>query len=137
MFQEIDSDDDPYALRNLYTAYVNSSDEFESPWDIVYLLRGRGDFLRVEPDYADVLVDPTARALFCPTSIDDESTANPAWSFLAVNADQAWELPPPTDGKRFGEGVRVRHLDTGWSQHADLRCGASRSRQRLRYRRRR
>lgn len=64
MFQEIDSDDDPYALRNLYTAYVNSSDESESPWDIAYLLPGRGDFLRVEPDYADVLVDPTARALF-------------------------------------------------------------------------
>lgn len=120
MFRDIDPEDDPYALRNLYTVYAASGDASESPWDTAYQLRDRGDFLRVEPDYEDVLVDPTARALFCSKSIDDESTADPAWSLLAVNADQAWKLTPPENGKRFGEGVRVCHLDTGWSEHEDL-----------------
>jgi subtilisin family serine protease len=120
MFPEIDPADDPYALRNLYTVDATSGDASESPWDMAYLLRDRGNFLRVEPDFEDVLVDPTARALFCSKSSDDESTADPAWSLLAVNADQAWELTPPESGQRFGEGVRVCHLDTGWTEHADL-----------------
>jgi len=120
MFPDIDPEDDPYALRNLYTVDATSGDASESPWDMAYHLRDRGDFLRVEPDFEDVLVDPTARALFCSKSSDDESTADPAWSLLAVNADQAWELTPPDNGQRFGEGVRVCHLDTGWSEHADL-----------------
>ncbi|MCZ6809434.1 MAG: S8 family serine peptidase [Proteobacteria bacterium] len=120
MFPEIDPGDDPYALRNLYTVGATSGDASESPWDMAYLLRDRGNFLRVEPDFEDVLVDPTARALFCSKSNDDESTADPAWSLLAVNADQAWELTPPESGQRFGEGVRVCHLDTGWTEHADL-----------------
>ena len=131
MFPEIDPEDDPYALRNLYTVNATSGDASESPWDAAYQLRDRGDFLRVEPDFEDVLVDPTARALFCSKSNDDESTADPAWSLLAVNADQAWELTPPENGQRFGAGVRVCHLDTGWSEHADLDAA------RLRYPRRR
>jgi hypothetical protein len=133
MFPEIDPEDDPYALRNLYTVYATPDDASESPWDMAYHLRDRGDFLRVEPDFEDVLVDPTARALFCSKSIDDESTEDPAWSLLAVNADQAWELTPRSAFRGGRSGLS--------SGHRLVRaCGpgrsASRSRQRLRHPRR-
>jgi len=120
MFPDIDPADDPYAMRNLYTVRAPSADAPDQPWDLANALRDRGDFLRVEPDAEDVLVDATARAVLCPGGIDDEATADPAWSLRAVNAEQAWALTPPAGGRRFGEGVRICHLDTGWSEHEDL-----------------
>jgi hypothetical protein len=122
MFAGIDPDDDPLGMGNIYTVYVDTGADIdaESSWDIAYNLRDSGDFLRVVPDNEDVLVDPTARSVLCRPGVDDDKTADPAWSLLAVNADKAWELTPPANGKRFGEGVRICHLDTGWTEHVDL-----------------
>jgi len=120
MFPDIDPQDDPYAMRNIYTVHVTTDTDTETAWDIAYNLQDSGDFLRVEPDNEDLLVDPTSRAILCRPTVNDESTADPAWSLLAVNADKAWELTPPPGGKRFGEGVRICHIDTGWSEHEDL-----------------
>ena len=101
MFPEIDPEDDPYAMRNIYTVHASTSVDSEAPWDIAYELRDSGDFLRVEPDNEDVLVAPTARSAFCRSGKDDDNNADPAWSLLAVNADKAWALNPPANGKRF------------------------------------
>ena len=110
MFPDIDPDDDPYSLRSFYTVDATSGDETESPWDVAYYLLGRGDFLRVEPDLADVLVNPTARSAGCLDGIDDARTADPAWALMAVNADRAWELTSPAGRQTFWRGCsRLSH----------------------------
>ena len=120
LFPDVDPADDPYSMGKIFTVHASAESNDRTIWDAAYDLRDAGDFLRVEPDNEDVLVTPTERAVFCREGNDDEETANPAWSLLAVNADKAWELTPPPGGKRFGEGVRICHIDTGWSEHEEL-----------------
>ena len=120
LFPDVDPADDPYSMGKIFTVHASAESNDRTIWDVAYDLRDAGDFLRVEPDNEDVLVTPTERAVFCQEGNDDEATANPAWSLLAVNADKAWELTPPPGGKRFGEGVRICHIDTGWSEHEEL-----------------
>jgi hypothetical protein len=120
LFPDVDPADDPFFMSKIFTVHASTESNDRTDWDAAYDLRDAGNFLRVEPDNEDVLVAPTERAVLCREGNDDEATANPAWSLLAVNADKAWELTPPPGGKRFGEGVRICHIDTGWSEHEEL-----------------
>jgi subtilisin family serine protease len=42
------------------------------------------------------------------------------WAIDAVRAREVWDLPPPDGGDSFGGGVRIGHIDTGWTDHPEL-----------------
>ncbi|MBT8078078.1 MAG: S8/S53 family peptidase [Gammaproteobacteria bacterium] len=119
MFSSVDETDDPLGLARIHVVIAESDVQFRSTWDAGYALAELGDFRHVEPDLQDVLIEPTSRGS-CREGTEDDRTAKPAWALLSVNAQRAWELDPPDGGRSKGEGVRVCHIDTGWSNHTDL-----------------
>lgn len=46
--------------------------------------------------------------------------SNELWSLEMMHVPEAWALNPPTGGKRFGQGIRVGHPDTGYRPHPEL-----------------
>jgi hypothetical protein len=113
--------DDPFDLGAIYLVRIPGAASPPEAWEEAYALKARGGFANVEPDLADTLERPTrsvARACF-----GDEGVPAPShkgWALVEMRAPAAWMLEPPTGGKRFGEGVRVCHIDTGWTDHADV-----------------
>ena len=37
-----------------------------------------------------------------------------------MHVDKAWALPLPAGGKAMGEGVRICHPDSGWTDHVEI-----------------
>jgi hypothetical protein len=42
------------------------------------------------------------------------------WVLDAIRAREAWDLPPGDGGRGLGEGIRIGHIDTGWTDHPEL-----------------
>lgn len=123
LFPDVDPADDPEGLARIYRVRVADPAE-GSPWDDAYALRDRGGFVQVEPDTDDTLVEAQKRSAVTACFGDDGIPAptDPAWSLDArhMNVIAARKLVPPAGGKTLGEGVRICHPDSGWTDHIDL-----------------
>ena len=126
LFLDVPPGDDPEGLSRIYRVRVADAPA-GNPWDTANALRERGDFVQVEPDSEDTLVEAQKRAAVAACFGDDGVPAppNPAWSLDAAHmaVATARALTPPAGGKRLGEGVRICHPDSGWTDHVDLDSG--------------
>jgi subtilisin family serine protease len=48
------------------------------------------------------------------------SAADKRWNVKNVNATQAWRLKPKPGGAARGAGIRVGHIDTGYTEHPEI-----------------
>lgn len=113
--------DDPFDLAEIYVVHVPGAVSPSQAWDDAHALKTKGGFPNVEPDFEDTLERPTrsvARPCFGDTSVPAPDAKG--WSLVEVRAPVAWAIEPAAGGKRFGEGARVCHIDTGWTEHADI-----------------
>lgn len=112
------ADDD--ALARIHTVRLAEPVPEPQAWDWARALRDAGGFLRVEPDLEDQQ-PPGQREAAAACTVDDGVAVptDPAWSLREIHAPEAWALEPPPGGRRFGEGVRICHPDTGWTEHAE------------------
>lgn len=123
LFPDVDTADDPEGLARIYRVRV--ADQADgNPWDDAYALRDRGGFVQVEPDTDDTLVEAQKRSAVTACFGDQGVPAptDPAWSLDArhMNVIAARKLAIPPGGKALGEGVRICHPDSGWTDHIDL-----------------
>ena len=126
LFPDVQPGDDPEGLSRIHRLRVADAPT-GNPWDSANALRERGGFVQVEPDSEDTLTEAQKRAAVT-ACLGDEGVAaplNPAWSLdanhMAVAA--ARKLVPPAGGKALGEGVRICHPDSGYTDHVDLDSG--------------
>ncbi|MET0809317.1 MAG: S8/S53 family peptidase [Pseudoxanthomonas sp.] len=126
LFPDVQPADDPEGLSRIHRVRVADAPQ-GTPWDGANALRERGGFLRVEPDSEDTLTEAQKRAAVtaCLGDTGVPAPANPAWSLdanhMAVEAARKLALPP--GGKALGEGVRICHPDSGYTDHVDLDSG--------------
>lgn len=126
LFPDVPPGDDPEGLARIYRVRVADAPQ-GNPWDTANELRERGNFVQVEPDSQDTLVEAQKRAAVTACLGDDgvPAPSNPAWSLDAghMAVEAARRLAPPTGGKSLGEGVRICHPDSGYTDHVDLDSG--------------
>ncbi len=125
LFPDANPADDPENLSRIYRLRVNDALTPEQrPWDNAYALRERGGFLQVEPDTEDTLIEAQKRSAVTACFGDEgvPAPADPAWSLDAnhMAVRSARQIVPPAGGKPLGEGVRICHPDSGWTDHIDL-----------------
>ncbi|MCL1634270.1 S8/S53 family peptidase [Luteimonas sp. SX5] len=125
LFPDANPADDPENLSRIYRLRVADPPMPEQrPWDNAYALRERGGFLQVEPDTDDTLIEAQKRSAATACFGDEGVPAptDPAWSLDAdhMAVRSARQIAPPPGGKRLGEGVRICHPDSGWTDHIDL-----------------
>ncbi|KAF1710903.1 S8 family peptidase [Pseudoxanthomonas sacheonensis] len=126
LFPDVPANDDPEGLSRIHRLRVSDPPQ-GNPWDSANALRERGGFLQVEPDSEDTLVEAQKRSAVAACLGDNGIAAptNPAWSLDAQHmaVEAARKLAPPPGGKTLGEGVRICHPDSGWTDHVDLDSG--------------
>lgn len=89
-------------------------------WDAARRMRELGNFVRVEPNLEDQSPpQERAAAAACTFESGVPAPSDPSWSLREIRVPEAWALLPPPGGLRFGEGVRVCHPDTGWTEHVE------------------
>ncbi len=123
LFPDVDPADDPEGLSRIWRVRVpGAAPSGGAAWDRAYALQQRGGFARVEPDTEDTLIEQQKRSAVTACLGDDGVPAprDPAWSLAAMRVQQARALTPPAGGKALGEGIRVCHPDSGWTDHIDL-----------------
>lgn len=121
LFPEADRANDPFRLSRVYRVRVVGQGPEGGPWDDAYALRDAGNFPQVEPDLQTTLVpatDSSAAAFACVGA--SGGPPDRGWSQREIHLAEARQLNPPAGGKRLGEGVRICHPDTGWTEHVDL-----------------
>jgi hypothetical protein len=126
LFPDVAATDDPEGLSRIHRLRVSDAPQ-GNPWDSANALRERGGFPQVEPDSEDTLVEAQKRSAVAACFGDAGIAAppNPAWSLDAdhMAVEAARKLTPPAGGKTLGEGVRICHPDSGWTDHVDLDSG--------------
>lgn len=123
LFPDVDPGDDPEGLSRIWRVRVADPPATDAAaWDQAYALQEAGGFVRVEPDTEDTLVEAQKRSAVTACFGDEgvAAPADPSWSLRAMRVPQARELVPPPGGKTLGEGIRVCHPDSGWTDHVDL-----------------
>lgn len=123
LFPDVDPADDPEGLARIWRVRVADPAATDAnAWDQAYALQEAGSFARVEPDTEDTLVEAQKRSAVTACFGDEgvPAPADPAWSLRAMRVPQARALAPPAGGRALGEGIRVCHPDSGWTDHVDL-----------------
>lgn len=126
LFPDVQPADDPEELARIYRVRVADAAQ-GNPWNTANDLRERGGFAQVEPDSEDTLVEAQKRAAVA-ACLGDDGVAAPtraAWSLDAEHmaVEAARRLAPPAGGKQWGEGVRICHPDSGYTDHVELDSG--------------
>ncbi len=114
--------DDP-ELDRFFIVHASKIETAQNPWDRAYEFEASGAFANVEPDQFDTLLSETERVRQATGAClfeGEDAPDDKAWSLRKINVAEAWDLTPPAGGKRFGEGARICHPDTGWTLHDDL-----------------
>jgi hypothetical protein len=119
LFPEVDPADDPEGMARMYRVTIpRDAVDRARPWDAAYALEEELDLAEAEPDFEATYSEELEAGRLC--FVDDEPPTDKAWSLKAVGADAAWQLEPPGNGRRLGEGISVCHPDTGWADHVEL-----------------
>jgi len=119
LFPEVDPANDPEGMARMYRVTIPwDAVDHVRPWDAAYALEEELDLAEAEPDFDVTYSEELEAGRLC--FVDDEPPSDKAWSLKAVRADAAWQLAPPGNGRRFGEGISVCHPDTGWADHVEL-----------------
>lgn len=101
-------------------AGITAEDMTQNAFDLAYLARQNGGFVRVDPDL------PFENPM--PASEGDGKSGNPgnptkpsnhAWSLEAMRVRQAWNA----SGRNRGKGIRIGHPDTGCTPHRKWQQG--------------
>jgi hypothetical protein len=119
-----------YDLRSFYILGISTNEgmlrKYESPFDLADRLRndsskwGELSMKAVEPDlplfaYPTVSVQSSSN---CPEKMD--SPVDRAWSLRNMRVPQAWQFSEENGYLSEGQGEKIGHPDTGYSQHVDL-----------------
>ena len=67
-----------------------------------------------------VVADETAGCQFRVSRRPSPRPVDKRWSVKNVNATQAWRLKPKPGGSARGAGIRVGHIDTGYTEHPEI-----------------
>ena len=119
LFDNVDSANDPDGMRLMYrVAIPKRSLPSDNAWQNAYWLEEQLGLEQVEPDAETTLENTLEMAQIC--LVETPPPVDKTWSLLTIRAPAAWQLVPPTKGKRYGEGIDVCHPDTGWTGHIDL-----------------
>lgn len=122
LFPAADPQDDPGQLSLIYRAKTTTSTPDPDQWDKAYEIKARGDFENVEPD-TDTAIEDAQKRQAATACLGNDGLAPPMnheWSLVDMHVPQARTLPLPLGGQALGEGVRICHPDSGWSEHDDL-----------------
>lgn len=87
-------------------------------YDACYALMQHPDIVSVEPDLPFLGFSDNGI-----TGRQGKSQPKPidkAWALRQMGVDAAWQNVPPQGGRTMGAGVKVAHLDSGWTDHEDL-----------------
>jgi subtilisin family serine protease len=108
---------------------VPAYDQSRVAYDLAARLAHNTD-LEVEPDLPSSAfgLEPGAMPSTEP-SPDAAESALPCsrpklWALDAIAAREAWAMPAERDGRSRGEGIRIGHIDTGYSDHPELERAA-------------
>ncbi|MGH8823859.1 MAG: S8 family peptidase [Jiangellaceae bacterium] len=111
---------------------VPAYDQSRVAYDLATRLSHEAD-LEVEPDVPSTAFGPEVGTVPStqpqPESADSDRQDLPcsgtkAWALDNVRAREAWALPPEQRGRSRGEGIRIGHIDTGYSDHPELERAA-------------
>jgi subtilisin family serine protease len=122
LFENVDPMNDPDLLAQMFLVIVPEGKAVtEKSWDLAYAVKESTGFDTVEPDGEKTLELATAAMTStCFLGGSVSAPANKTWSLDNMRIREAWALNPKPDGRRRGEGIRICHPDTGWSEHRDL-----------------
>jgi len=111
---------------------VSAYDPSRVAYDLATRLTRETDLV-VEPDVPStafgpesVTVTPTQPLLEAADGDREDLACSQAktWALDHVRAREAWALPAGPGGRSRGEGIRIGHIDTGYSDHPELERAA-------------
>lgn len=108
---------------------VPAYDQSRVAYDLATQL-ARATDLVVEPDLPSTAFGlefetmQTTQPLPEAAAVDLLCSGPKTWALDAVRARDAWALSPEEGGRGRGEGIRIGHVDTGYSDHPELERAA-------------
>jgi subtilisin family serine protease len=108
---------------------VPAYDQSRVAYDLATQL-ARATDLVVEPDLPSTAFGlesetmQTTQPLPEAAAVDLPCSGPKTWALDAVRARDAWALSPEEGGRGRGEGIRIGHVDTGYSDHPELERAA-------------
>lgn len=79
-----------------------------------------GPGLEPDPKKRSTILAPHERRKGMTSKKDLPCSAPPEWAVHDVGLPAAWDLALPDGGRRYGEGIRIGHPDTGFRLHPEL-----------------
>jgi len=104
---------------------VNKSISVTKAWDMVHKLRADKNIMQAEPSWEIDMVlgeerdEEERESFFGIKTAPDRAAENRTWAPKLIGVEDAWKVPPK-GGKRQGEGIRVAHPDSGYTEHSEL-----------------
>ena len=98
----------------------------EDAWNAVHQLRGDARLLLAEPCWEvdaaseDERLPATAELFGLFRTATDRAAEAVRWAPQQLRVKQAWAVSLPPGGRARGEGIRVCHPDSGFTQHSEL-----------------
>jgi hypothetical protein len=128
-FDRVDPAADANGMDRFFLAVLPGlaqRDVADDVFDLGYALADTpdADLVAVEPDVPHAVFHGTPEVTIAgnlnPCQVDDQAPPDRAWHLRTMRVPDAWALTPPGDGRRFGQGSVIGHIDTGWAAHDDF-----------------